>query len=93
MIHTTDDFYNKVVTELTAQYFPGSEGDRYSNKEYLAMKYAIELFNNGCLTYRQLVGRTAKHCKSYTKEIHATIEKYVVSFGKYQYKPSNKTTK
>ena len=87
MIHTADDFYNKVVTDLTTQYFPGSLNEIYSNTEYQAMKYTVELFNNGCINYRQLVGRTAKHCKSSTKDIHTIIEKYVISFGEYKYKP------
>lgn len=87
MIHTTDDFYNKVVADLTTRYFPGSLDEVYANSEYMAMKYTVELFSNGCLTYRKLVGRTAKHCNSSTKEIHAIIEKYVTSFGEYKYKP------
>lgn len=69
-----------------AAYFP-NEVTRNDDGNYRAAKYQIELFNNGCLTYRKLIGRLSKSCKDSTAKIHVIIEKHIVSFGEYQYKP------
>ena len=85
MIHTTDNFFNKVATELGDLFFP--QVKYYQDDEDCAkMHYNLELFNNGCLTYRQLIGRLSKSCKSNNSTIHNLVEKHVVSFGNYQYK-------
>ena len=47
----------------------------------------MEDFNNGCLTYRQFIGRLSKSCVETTENIHKIVSKYVVSFGEYNYKP------
>ena len=86
MIHTTQDFFNKVAKELNNTYFPQVKFYR-DNDNCANVHYTLELFNNGCLTYRQLIGRLAKNCKATTKEIHAIVEKYIVSFGTYRYTP------
>lgn len=88
MIHTVNDFYNKTAADIKGQYFP-NEPLYSDNENYHASKYQIELFNNGCLTYRKLIGRLAKYCKDNTANIHAIVEKYIVSFGQYQYKPKS----
>lgn len=87
MIHTTQDFFNKVATEIDATYFPTVKYYR-DDVNCTNVHSALESFNNGCLTYRQLIGRLAKSCNATTKEIHAIVEKYVVSFGSYKYSPS-----
>ena len=87
MIHTTDNFYNKVVEDLDKTYFPDPE-TRFRLERYSKAKYAVELFNNGCLTYRKLVGRVAKSCQTSTYDIHKLISKHIMSFGSYEYKPS-----
>lgn len=90
MIHTTPDFFNKVATEIRSTYFPNENHGTTENQNYHKANYAIECFNNGALTYRQLIGRLAKNCKTTTQVIHSIVEKYVVSFGAYRYKPTTK---
>ncbi len=86
MIHTTENFSNKLATEIRATYF--YEVKYYTdNENCVDAYYAIELFNNGCLTYRKLIGRLAKSCNDSTKAIHSIAEKYIISFGEYRYKP------
>lgn len=89
MIHCTNDFFNKVAFEIRNTYFKNENHGTTENKDYHKTTQTIELFNNGCLTYRQLIGRLSKSCKDTTKNIHAIIEKYIVSFGSYEYKPKN----
>jgi hypothetical protein len=90
MIHTATDFYNKAITEIREKYFPIENHSITTNKKYHATTYTIELFNNGCLTYRNLIGRLAKSCDDSTENINSIIEKHIVSFGSYKYKPSKK---
>jgi hypothetical protein len=87
MIHTTPDFFNKVATEIRSNYFPTENHGTTENQNYHKANYTVECFSNGVLTYRQLIGRLAKSCKATTKEIHAIVEKYIVSFGEYRYTP------
>lgn len=89
MIHTQSDFFNKVATEIRSKYFPNENHGTTENQDYHKANHTLELFNNGCLTYRQLIGRLAKCCNDSTQAIHSIVEKYVVSFGTYQYKPKN----
>lgn len=90
MIHTADNFFNKVATEIRDIYFKGVNHFDINNSAYDKATQTIELFNNGCITYRKFVGRLAKACNTTNKSIHACIEKYIVSFGNYEYKISNK---
>jgi len=87
MIHTTENFFNKVATDIRDRYFPNEKHGYTQNKNYHAAKYTIELFNNGCLTYRTFIGRLAKACDTNNATIHNMVEKHIVSFGEYQYKP------
>jgi len=87
MIHTTQDFYNKVATQLRSEFFKEENHGYTKNPNYHKTTYTLELFNNGCLTYRQLIGRLANSCNQSTKNIHSIVENYVVSFGEYKYKP------
>jgi len=91
MLHTTEDFFNKVATEIRQTYFKNEVHCFTQNEKYHSATYTIELFNNGCLTYRKLIGRLAKACNDTTFNIHAIVQKYVVSFGSYEYKPKKKT--
>ena len=97
MIHTTDNFFNKVATEIDQRYFPQVKYYR-DDKNCTKVHNDLELFNNGCLTYRQLIGRLSKSCGTNNATIHNIVEKHIVSFGNYQYKPrklysENKVTK
>ncbi len=85
MIHTKD-FY-KVAEDIQVAYFPNVNHGYTENKDYHAMKYAVELFNNGCLTYRQLISKLAKCCNDTTEKLHSIVEKHIISFGEYRYQP------
>ncbi len=87
MIHTTGDFFNKAISDIRKAYFSNEDHGFTRNEKYHAATYAVELFNNGCLTYRTFIGRLAKACNSNNATIHNIIEKHIVSFGQYQYKP------
>ena len=84
MIHTTDNFFNKLATEVREAYFPNENHGTTENKNYWETTHTIELFNNGCLTYRQLILRLAKSCQDKNKNLHKIVEKYIVSFGSYK---------
>ena len=84
MIHTTDDFFNKVAKKLDEMFFPHLKYFR-DDENCAKMHYNLELFNNGCLTYRQLIGRLSKSCKTNNKTIHELVSNYITSFGNYQY--------
>lgn len=90
MIHTTNDFYNKAATSIKIGYFSGETTLPYEH--YIKAKYQLELFNNGCLTYRKLIGRLSKICNDTTNNVNNLIEKHVISFGSYKYKPSKQLT-
>lgn len=82
MIHTIDNFFNKVITEVRAVYFA-----KENNTDYYKATKAVEDFNNGCLTYKVFISRLAKATQSNNATIHNLVEKYIISFGSYQYKP------
>lgn len=85
MIHTVENFYNKVATDLDSTYYPEVKY-YHDNKNTQKIHSNLELFNNGCLTYRQLIGRLAKSCEETTFKIHERVSKYIISFGSYEYK-------
>lgn len=89
MIHTVNDFYNKAVVDIKNKYWPTIH-PLCDDAGYMAAKHCLELFNNGCINYRKLIGRLSKHCKDRTENIHAIIEKHIVSFGEYEYRPNKK---
>ena len=86
MIHTKPEFFNTVAADIRAKFFPEVKYYR-DNENCTKATYAIELFNNGALTYRTFIGRLAKACNTNNATIHNMVEKYIVSFGQYQYKP------
>lgn len=86
MIHTHKDFFNSLSADIRQTYF--ADVKYYRDSENCATAtYAIELFNNGCLTYRKLINRLAKSCNDTTVKINSIVEKYIVSFGSYSYTP------
>lgn len=87
MIHTTTDFFNKVATETRQRFFANVVHGKDNNPNYYKHLKAIEDFNNGILTYKVFISRLAKATGSNNATIHNLIEKYIVSFGGYQYKP------
>jgi hypothetical protein len=86
MIHTKDNFFNSLASDIRETYFKEVKFYR-DNENCTAAIYSIELFNNGCLTYRQLIVRLAKACKDRNINIHAIVEKQILSFGSYKYSP------
>ena len=87
MIHTTTDFFNKVAKEIRAKYFPNENHNSTENQNYWKANQSVEDFNNGVLTYKVFIGRLARACGSNNATIHNLVEKHIVSFGSYQYKP------
>lgn len=87
MIHTTENFFNKVATEVRQRYFPNEKHHNLFGTNYQKATQAIEDFNNGVLTYKVFIGRLAKATQSNNATIHNLVEKHIVSFGSYQYKP------
>lgn len=85
-IQTVTDFFNKLVSELDKVYFPGVKYYRDS-KEDTEVHYAVELFNNGVLTYTKLIERLAKSCKDTKENIHKIVSKHIENFGDFEYKP------
>ena len=87
MIHATDNFFNKVATEIRNRYFPNENHGKTCSESYWKATKVIEDFNNGCLTYKVFIGRLSKSCGTNNATIHNIVEKHIVSFGNYQYKP------
>jgi hypothetical protein len=83
-----DDFFNKLAKELDQKYFPTVKYYRDDAND-TKMHYAIELFNNGALTYPKLIDRLSKACKDTKENIHKIASKYVKDFDGYEYKPTN----
>lgn len=99
-IQTQDNFYNKVVSDLTNEYFPNQDLKAlYENNLYLEVKQIVELFSNGCAHYEKLIRVLSRKCNDTNINIHTIVKNYVISFGEYEYKPgfysalSNKKTK
>ena len=87
MIHTTTDFFNKVATEVRQRFFADENHGTTENQNYWKATQAIEDFNNGILTFKVFIGRLAKATQSNNATIYNLVEKYIISFGSYQYKP------
>jgi hypothetical protein len=83
MIHTKPEFFNTVVQELNKKYYPTVKYYR-DNDDCVKMHYIVELFNNGALTYKELVNRLSKNCKDTNKNIHDIVSKFIISFGSYK---------
>lgn len=79
-----NDFFNKLAKELGEKYFPTVKYYR-DNKDCTAVHYALELFNNGCLTYHELIKRLAKSCRETEANIHAIVSKYIKDFEGYEF--------
>ena len=93
MIHTKENFYNKVTTEVRSRYFENEVHGTTVNQNYWKATKAIEDFNNGILTYKIFIGRLAKATQTNNATIHNLVEKHIVSFGSYQYKSGIAKTK
>ncbi len=82
-----EDFFNKLLQEIGAKYFPNVKYYR-DNKEDADAHYTVELFNNGCLVYSELIRRLAVSCNEKKEEIHRIVSQYVTDFESYEYNPA-----
>lgn len=85
-IKTVPDFFNKLAGDIDKTYFPDVKYYR-DNKHTTKIHYAIELFNNGCLTYEKLIQRLTYHTRETRKKMHQKVFKYIEDFGSYKFKP------
>lgn len=79
------DFFNKLAVELDKTYFPDVKYYR-DNNDCAKVHYAIELFNNGCLTYDKFIKKLSKLCKETELNIHKIVSKYIEDFDGYKFK-------
>lgn len=87
MIYTKPNFFNNVATKIDATFFPDVKYYR-DCENCTKVHYALELFNNGALNYRKLIGRISKATNQKSKVIHDLISVEIISFGSYKYTPS-----
>ena len=83
---TAPDFFNHVCQEIDKKYFPEVNYYR-DNKHTEKIHYAVELFNNGVITYRVLIHRLSTNTKQSKKKIHSIVSKYIDDFEGYNYMP------
>jgi len=83
-IKTVEDFFNKVCTEIDKTYFPEVKYYR-DNKRTTKIHYYVELFNNGGLTYGQLIKELSTYTKETKENIHKIVSKYILDFGDFKY--------
>ena len=75
-IKLCDNFFNVLASEIRATFFKGVSHST-DDKNYHRTSYTIELFNNGCLTYPDLINRLAKSCKSDNLTIENIVSNYI----------------
>ena len=78
------DFFNKLAGEVDKKYFPEVKYYR-DNKNTEKIHYAIELFNNGCLTYTKLIQKLSDSCSETKESIHKIVSNYIEDFGDFKY--------
>lgn len=83
----TQDFFNKVCKDIDKKYFPSVKYYR-DNKNCTKVHYAVELFNNGMITYTNLILKLSKACKATELDLHYIVMSYVKKFD-FKYKPVN----
>lgn len=81
---TKPDFYNNLANTIKTKYYP-NVGYYRDNVSCTKGRYAIELFNNGCLSYANLIDRLSKHCKDTKENIHNIVKDFILDFEGYEY--------
>ena len=71
------DFFNKLTSEIKSKYF-ASVGYYRDNETLTTIHYKIELFNNGCLTYTNLIKELVTGCNDSETNIKAIVDKFIV---------------
>ena len=83
MIHVKENFYNDLVIKLDSSYYPTVKYYR-DNEKCAKMHYIVELFNNGTLTYKDLINKLAKNCNDKNINLHNIVSEFITSFGTYR---------
>ena len=78
-METVTDFYVKLSKEIRDVYFPHEIHGITENKKYHNATYAMEQFNNGCLTYAKLIDKLCKNCNDVEVNIKKIVNKYLKS--------------
>ena len=79
---TVTDFFNKLAKDIDKTYFPTVKYYR-DDKQCEKVHYAIERFNNGCLSYNKLIEEISKACNEEKRYINLIVSKYVEDFGEF----------
>ena len=79
IMQKVNDFFNKLASEIRSTYFPNEKHGYTQNMKYHASSYAIELFNNGCITVDRLINKLSKNCKDSKENIEKIVNKYFIS--------------
>lgn len=85
------DFFNKTAQEVMKTYFPSVKFYR-DDENAVKAKYAIELFNNGCLEYTALIARISTATGAEREDIHKLVSKHIEDFEGFEYDPFEETT-
>ena len=72
-----ESLFERCVPEIRAKYFPDVEYYR-DDKDCMQATYALELFNNGCLTYAKLIKDLARYCKDSEDDIKEMVNPYLI---------------
>lgn len=72
-----DNFFNKLVSELDAKYYPHVKYYR-DNIYTTKIHHTVELFNNGVLTYDNLINKLCSSCNETKENITTIVNKYIV---------------
>jgi len=72
-MNTVNDFYNKLVEELRYTYF--NSESKFENDTVQKVCNIVELFNNGCMYYENLIKELNTLCNIDVTEI---INKYIL---------------
>lgn len=78
------DFFNITAKAIDAKYFPEVKYYR-DNKDCADVHYTLELFSNGCLSYKDLIKRLSRSCKDSTENIHNIVKEFVADFEGYKF--------
>jgi len=79
------DFFNKLVSELDKKYFPDVKY-YMDNKKTAQIHRTVELFNNGVLSYENLIKRISDNCSDTKENIHKIVSKYIADFDGFEYR-------
>ena len=76
-METVSDFHNKLCKEIASTYFPAVAYYR-DDVNCTAVHRNVELFNNGCLHFKNLINELSRACNEEWRVIEAIVHKYMV---------------